>query len=224
MAPYDKLRSIVFTISTALLFFIWSLLTKLSPSNVILNTILGAVSSLGTYRIILKIMETLIVKIPIVKKFIYGNSYLEGVWIGAYIGTDDKPRYYIEYFEQDFTGLIIRGFCYNEDYSYKGNWVSDRVYINEKNGTITYTYVTEMIRNNTKNQGLASFNFYRNNKKDPPMEMIGFSSDIFSPQKFQSFEWKLSEKEKNYDRKRLLKLAEERYINVTKNKSNINNS
>ena len=43
------------------------------------------------------------------------------------------------------------------------------LYINEKTGTITYTYVTD--------------------------KMIGFSSDIFSGKKIKSFEWKLNDKE-----------------------------
>lgn len=221
MTAYDKLRSIVFTITTAVLFFLWTLLMEVSSENLYLNVLIGAVASLGTYRIILKILETVFLRIHFIKKIILGASYLDGIWIGAYIGDDLKPRYYKECFEQDFNGLIIRGSCYHENFAYKGQWVSDQVYINEKNGTITYTYTTDMIKNNAKNQGLASFNFCRKNKREYPKKMIGFSSDIFSTKKFLSYEWKLNKDEMQLSDEELLKLAKERYQEERNKEHNI---
>ena len=192
---YEKLRTIVFTITTAMLFFIWSLLSDFIKTNLFWGVSLSGIISLGTYRFILKLAEMIMVKCKFVKKLVFGNKYLEGIWVGVYIAEDDSPRFYYECFEQDFSGLIIRGTCFNEDGTYKGAWTSDNVYINEKTGTITYTYVTDMINNTVKNQGLATFSFQRENKQTITNKMIGFSADIFSGKKIKSFEWKLNDKE-----------------------------
>ena len=192
---YEKLRTIVFTITTAMLFFIWGLLSDFIKSNLFWGISLSGIISLGTYRFILKLAEMIMIKCKFIKKLVFGNKYLEGIWVGVYIAEDDNPRFYYECFEQDFSGLIIRGTCFNEDGTYKGSWISDNVYINEKTGTITYTYVTDMINNTGKNQGLAAFNFQRKSKKSITDKMIGFSSDIFSGKKIKSFEWKLNDKE-----------------------------
>lgn len=209
MIPNNKFRSIVFTITTAILFFTWTLLADFIKDHLIFGIPLGAVISLGTYRLILHMVESLISKYNMIKKLVFGNSYLEGVWVGYYFGIDNKPKFYIEYYEQDLNGLTIRGFTYKEDGTLKGTWISDKVFINEDYGTITYTYVTDMIQNTNKNQGLASFNFLRENKYKVTDKMVGFSSDIFSPQKLESSERRLSKKE--------LKLSSTEKINLAKN-------
>ncbi|WP_281818323.1 hypothetical protein [Vallitalea longa] len=58
---------------------------------------------------------------------------------------DNNPNYYVDYFEQAFEGLVIRGKCYANNGSFKGSWISDHVIVNEEKGTITYTYETDMI-------------------------------------------------------------------------------
>ena len=205
------MRSIVFTITTALLFFGWTLLADFIKLHLNFGIPLGAVISLGTYRLILNVVESVMIKSKPIKKWIFGNVYLEGKWIGVYIGVDGKPRFYVEYYEQDFDGLIIRGFSYNDDGTFKGSWISDKVFINEDNGTITYTYLTDMLHNTNKNQGLASFNFIRESKNQVPNKMIGFSSDIFAPQKLKSFERRLDKKEEIISDAEIFDLAQNFY-------------
>ncbi len=211
MTPNDKMKSIVFTVTTALIFFCWTKLTDLIKENLFFGIPLSAVISLGTYRLVLKLVEVVILKISLIKKWIYGNTYLEGKWIGFYIGVDEKPRFYLEYYEQDLEGVLIRGWAYNENGTFKGTWVTDKVYINKQKGTITYTYETDMINSTNRNQGLASFDFVRNNKKQAPSKMIGFSSDIFMSKKLKSFERKLNKEEIKLDDSEVLILVKEFY-------------
>lgn len=70
---------------------------------------------------------------------------MEGCWVGCYRGLDGNPNYYIEYLEQTFDCLIVRGKCFANDDSFKGNWISENVIISEREGTITYTFETDMI-------------------------------------------------------------------------------
>ena len=218
---YEKLRTFVFAVTTAMLFFIWTLLSDFIESNLFLGIPLSGIISLGTYRFILKLAELIMMKNKHIKKLVLGNKYLEGIWVGVYIAEDDNPRFYYECFEQDFSGLIIRGTCFNEDGTYKGSWISNDVCIDGNAGTITYTYVTDMLNNAVKNQGLATFNFQRKNKESITDKMIGFSSDIFSGKKIKSFEWKLNEKEIPMNTIGMINIAKQYYYNnisvITKN-------
>lgn len=146
-----------------------------------------------------------------IKKLVLGNKYLDGTWVGVYIAEDDDPRFYYECFEQDFSGLIIRGTCFNKDGTYKGSWISNDVYVDANAGTITYTYVTDMLNNTVKNQGLATFNFQRKNKESVTYKMIGFSSDIFSGKKIKSFEWKLNKEESLMSDNDIINIAKQYY-------------
>jgi len=191
MKPYNTFKSIVFTLTTAFLFFCWGLISSIILSNPAYGVLLGIVISLGSYRLILKTIETAMLKIKPLKKLVFGNTYLEGKWVGCYLGLDKEPKLYIEYFEQSFDGLVIRGFCYNSDNTYKGTWLSNKAIINEENGTLSYTYETDMIGSTHKNQGLAIFNFERESKNKAPLKLRGFSSDIFTSQKLVSLEIKV---------------------------------
>lgn len=194
MKPYNKYRSIVFSLTTVVTFYFWYEINQIIANNIGLGIILGGLVSLGSYRIILRGVEIFLLKVNIVKLFIFGNTYLEGIWVGCFVGHDGTPQYYIEAFEQDFDGLIVRGRNYYSDKRFKGKWTSDRVMIDEEAGKITYTYITDMIYNTYKNQGLAEFSFDRKNKERAPERMIGFSSDVFSSKKFLSVEEKVQEK------------------------------
>jgi len=130
-------------------------------------------------------------KSTFVKEKILGNQYMEGTWIGCYIGVGGKPRLYIEVFEQSLDELIIRGKCFELDNSYKGSWISDTVVIDEKRGIMRYTYESDMLNNSHKNEGIAIFNFERTNRKTPPQKLIGYSSDIFNNTKIKSMEKKI---------------------------------
>lgn len=194
MKAYNAYRSIVFTLTTAVTFYLWSQINQMMAQKVWLGILLSGVISLGTYRIILKFMEWILLKSNKTKAIIFGSSYLEGTWVGCYLGHDDKPQFYIESFEQDFDGLVIRGKCFYENGSFKGTWTSERVIIDAEKGKITYTYITDMINNTHKNQGLAEFRFDRATKKDCPDRMVGFSSDVFTSKKFLSIEERVKDK------------------------------
>lgn len=216
MKKYDVYRASIFTITTAIVFFLWGILQPILVAQAGINKgsslLLGAVVSLGTYQCVLKIMESLVLRVEFVKRWVFGRSYLNGVWVGAYIGIEGKPRFYIEYFEQDFNSLIIRSKCYSDDLSYKGDWKSTNVSINEDKGELSYTYETTMQNNNYKNIGFAIFNFDRKNKNAFSTKIHGFSSDIYSSKMLRSVEEKIL-KPKRLTEQELLERAIEVYEN-----------
>ena len=220
MKPYNNFKTFVFTLTTAFIFLCWIWLYPYINTNPILGMFFGGLISLGSYRLILKTTEYLFINIKCIKKITLGNIFLEGIWVGSYIGLEKQPIFFIENFEQTLEGLIIRGRCFYEDNKYKGSWVSDTVIIDEIKGSISYTYETDMINNVHKNQGLAVFSFDRTKKNKAPIRLYGYSSDIFMTQKNISIEKKI-ENPKIKEENELLKEAHKVYDDNKKYFGNI---
>jgi hypothetical protein len=211
MKPNNLFRTVVFTVTTAMTFLLWSMINQVFYDNLIFSIILSGFVSLGIYRSILILVEFLLIKIEFIKSKIFGNQYIEGIWIGCFFDYNDELKYFIEYFEQDFDRLVIRGRCFHSDKSYKGTWISDSVIIDSDNGKIVYTYLTDMLNNTHKNQGLAEFHFERERFENSPKRMIGFSSDLYSGRKTFAIEEKYQGK-KHVNEMDLLDIASEIFI------------
>lgn len=132
-------------------------------------------------------------KIRFIKKWIFGASYLEGVWIGFFIGKMDKERFFIETFEQDFNSITLRGEGYRDGEGYFGSWTSKNVHFDVRIGSISYMYETDAIKDSAISPGLAIFKIDRESIDCPPYKLKGFSSDLYNPKKFKSLEYKISD-------------------------------
>lgn len=195
MKKYNLYRALIFTVTTGIIFAVWGELQPIATSYTgvksIFSVLIGAIVSLGTYEFVLEVAENLAVNIQPLKKLVFGRSYLDGVWVGVYLGVDGTPRYYIEYFEQDFDSLIIRSKCFYEDKKYKGDWKSTNVAIDEERGELYYTYNVTTIDTGIQTIGFATFTFDRKDKSTPPERLIGFSSDLKSGSMIKSVEEKV---------------------------------
>ena len=191
MTPLFRFHSIVLGITTLVVFYLWSFISTIDNEWKIP---LIALISIGIYRSFMFIVKLIVLKIRFIKKFLFGAYYLEGVWVGFFLGKSDKIRYYVETFEQDFDGLIIKGKGFREKEGYFGSWISENVSINIKKGTMNYTYESNAFKDSHINSGLASFVFDRKTQTSPPYRLMGFSSDLYDPKKMKSFEQKIDDK------------------------------
>ncbi|WP_238861124.1 hypothetical protein [Clostridium sp. YIM B02569] len=187
MKPLERLYSIVFTITTAVIFFLWGYIESTIVQKSIIGIPLGALIALGTYRSVLEIIIYLISNIYGAKKLFFGRYYLEGVWVGCYLSKNKTPVYFIEEYDQDFDTLIIRGRSYFHNGAYKGSWTSEKVSIDVEKGKISYNYLTDFINNTHINQGQAEFNFIRKEAGKAPFMLVGFSSDLYNNEKNKNF-------------------------------------
>ena len=101
MKRYNEYRTVIFMGTTAVVFAVWGKLqasiTALEGLETFYAGLVGVLVSLGTYELILNVVEFIAINFQPLKKFIFGRTYLDGVWVGAYMGYDGTPRYYIEY-------------------------------------------------------------------------------------------------------------------------------
>lgn len=193
MKPILKLNSIAFGLATALVFSLWKLLLKIQGSNEIIVALVGFVISLGLYRLIANFIIYLTQQSTWIKKKFLGAYFLEGTWVGFYIGASGKERYIIERFEQEIDTLVIRGKSFDENLNYHSTWVSTSVNIDVANGRITYMYDLIPIKEIKNNNGICVFNFERDNQYSKPKGLTGFSADIHIGIKIRAKEEKLSD-------------------------------
>ena len=215
MKKYNSYRTVVFTITTVLVFFLWSLIQSsidgLKGISRIYPALIGAIVSLGSYRLVVTIIENVLIRIPLVKRIILGNTYMEGTWVGVYIGYKDEPRFIIERYEQDFERLIVRGKAYYKDGSFKGLWVSNDVSIDSSKGIITYTYDSDMVKEGNTRCGFAKFYLERENDNSAPIMIKGFTNDLSGTGMVCSFERKIESGSNKKNEKELLDIAKNFY-------------
>lgn len=183
MNALNKYRELIFTIFTAIMYFVWNYVDLFNSEKWYVITIFPVITSYGTYKLLLKLVELLANNCQSFKKLVFASEYLEGMWIGCFIGKDGNPQYFVETFEQDFNGLIIRGRNYYKNGSFKGTWVSEKVSINAEKGELSYTYITDMINNTYSNRGFGDFSFIRKSPNKAPNKLIGFTTDLFNNKK-----------------------------------------
>ncbi|MDM1554446.1 MULTISPECIES: hypothetical protein [Chryseobacterium] len=193
MKPTTKLNSITIAITTSIIFSLWQFLIKLSTEYPITTTLIGLATSLGVYRIIANFLIYLVNKSPWIKRKFLGPYFLEGTWVGFYIGASGNVRYIVEKFEQEIDSLVIRGKSFDENFNYHSSWISNSVNIDVISGRITYMYELIPLKEIKNNNGVCVFNFERDNQYSKPDGLMGFSADIHIGMKIRAKEIKISD-------------------------------
>lgn len=193
-----RLHAISLAVATTIVLAIWTQLPKLNGFNQIiqsnlLKVLIGALASASLYKATINAIIYLAKKLSFFKKNLLGNSYLDGTWTGFYIGASGNVRFYVERFEQELDGLIIRGHSYDHNSKYHAWWVATSVNIDTVKGKISYMYECEVVADKSNHNGVAIFNFVRKNQNSAPDKMIGFSSDMHIGKRTKSMEIKISD-------------------------------
>jgi len=206
MIPIKRFNSIVISLTTICVFIIWyyvSIFLKSPPcwlkdfpttQKAIVIFVLTGLLSHSIYKIVFVLFAYVIKQTKWIKKLIFSSSYLEGTWIGFYLGYLGKVRYVIETFEQDLDGLVIRGKAFDENLIFHSTWIANTVNIDPKKGQLSYHYKVESPIEVSDQNGIAFFNFERDNTNKPPESLIGFSADLHLGTKCKATEIKKSNK------------------------------
>lgn len=193
MSPEIKFHAFVTSTATLVIFSLWSFLLQQVAAHPIVSVLIAGIFSLGVYRLINTIFLTVFRNVKCVKKFMLGASYMEGTWVGFFVGHDNNIRYLVETFEQDLSFLKVRGKIYRNDFSYHASHVSTDATLDTLNGRLSYSYDADAINNTHINAGLARFELTRSGREKPAHHMVGYSSDLFNSKKLIAFEEKISE-------------------------------
>ena len=193
MTPEIKFHSIVITITTALVYGVWIVFLTLVQQHPWLAVAVSAFISLGVYQTLVAVLTTILRKCSWMKRFILGPSFLQGTWVGFFIGHGQQVRFIVETFEQELGRLVIRGRAFRDNGVFHVSWVAENATFDSERGKLVYHYQADGIGNSFINPGIADFSVERSGSDQPPVGLVGFSSDLFNPQKLLAFEEKLSD-------------------------------
>lgn len=210
MKPTVKLHSIAFAISTAFVFAIWTKIFEVIQLDAVYKALLGGLISLGLYRLVANGIIYLTRKSTWVKKQFLGPYFLEGTWVGFYVGVSGNERFLIEKFEQEIDSLTIHGKSFNEVTKYHASWISTSANIDPSNRRITYMYECLPINDKTSTNGIAIFSLERDDQYSAARGLTGFSADLHLGERIRAMEIKLSDY-CNIDEKTALEEAKKLY-------------
>lgn len=192
-----KINVYVITISTFLFWQLYGFIEKyfaIIEDLYFFKALIASIFSYTSYKAFIFITVFLGNRIDIIKRIILGNEYLNGTWIGYYQGVKGDIRYFIEIIEQDIDSIVIRGNTFYDNLELYSCWNSEAVNINGKTGTLTYTYTYFIFGKDSVDDGLgmAKSSFIRNNSREQPKAMNGFSTDLKFGEKITSYEEKIT--------------------------------
>jgi hypothetical protein len=192
-----KFQSYVLSATTLITFTVWHNYNDYMHISPYLIIISGSLISLGLYQFVAAIFLLVFKRIKLVRKFFLGPRYLEGNWVGFYIGLSGHVRFIVEHFEQDFESLIVRGSSFDDQKQFHTSWISYPANIDVAKGELTYMYELKGIKEVSNGTGITYFSFFRKDQSKPPTMIKGFSADLHNNGfRTKAFEVKLKDSKK----------------------------
>lgn len=139
MKPITRIHSILFAISTTIVYSVWNWFASIQTNLVVLNLLISFLMSLTFYKALFQLLLFLCKQIPALKKILLGKYFLEGVWIGFYT-VDGETEYYYEIVEQNLDGITVKGIAFDEGQQSVGEWTIVDPTINIAESKLTYYY------------------------------------------------------------------------------------
>lgn len=204
MKPIIRFNTIVLSLTTTVVFGMWYGISLLlleypewfnNPENnkyTIIGFFATSLLSVGVYRLIYLLVSYLVNKFNFIKKIFFSSYYLEGTWVGFYIGIKGKERFFIETFEQNLDILVIKGTAFDENKKIHSFWTSESINLDIEKGELSYQYKVRATKEKPDPTGIAYFSMNRENNRKPASMLIGYSSDTHLPRKCTAIEYKIS--------------------------------
>lgn len=162
------------------------------------------------------VLKNIFSKCEWLKKLIFAESYINGIWIGWYIGYSEKKRYYIERIYQNIDGVLIKGIAFDAD-TLKENskWTSTSLEIDTEKKWYFFSYDSQSSSGKENCNGCGKMDFFTTSNKKNPNEMTGYTIDIQLADKNRilSKEIKISDNTSEYNNEICLQKAVENFKN-----------
>lgn len=84
MSPITKAHSLAFAIATTCVYSVWHKLTAVQTDWWIINSVITLILSISFYQAVFKLFLFLCQKVRLLRKYILGKFYFEGLWVGYY--------------------------------------------------------------------------------------------------------------------------------------------
>ncbi len=196
MQPELRFHTIVVSATVVVMFgaivFVQPLVQPLSTSVKVAGFVIAALASAGTYKSLAGLLDFVLRKWRWLREKLLGDTYLEGTWVGFFVGHGGDVRLFYEHFRQTLTSLVIQGNSYELDNTSHGDWVSVTANHDAANGRLLYAYTCNIISRSVQHEGIAVFNVRRPTPNAPADSLEGYSADLVDGHRSPSREIKVS--------------------------------
>lgn len=198
MAPAAKFYALVTSATIGIMLtavtYILPFLQMFSAEYKIAAVATGIIVSVGIYRLVALIAETIIRQIPPARRWIFGGSHLHGTWVGFFIGRAGDKRFMLEHFDQDLDGLVINGQSYTDALNLHADWTSMATSVDARNGRLIFTYTLTIHSRSGTVVGVNSSQLERSSHRHPATSIVGHAQDLGDTVRVQVREVKISDK------------------------------
>jgi hypothetical protein len=222
---YKKICNIALFGTSIFVFVIWSLFQNIDISKIgiekvqyIVKIIFTMIYAYGFFNLSVHVLIKLLIKIPLVKKIIYGSSYIEGTWIGYYFNMNN-PYLCSLHITQTIEKTNIMSKAYYLNNSIRGHWDSKSdVTIEKSNNLLSFLYEVKLSDLNASYDGMAQLFLQIKGMLKNPYKMDGFAYNLKSRIKLPMYLMKISDYQNpEIDEDELVIKAKEYYQNNNEN-------
>ena len=204
----EKITAIAIAITTICIFGLWQIAVPYSIKYEWLKPIIAAAFSYGIYSFLIVTLGRYLPNVKFIKRWLFGRDYLDGVWVGAYVGCTLEPRVFYEEYDQQFETVTVRGRSFLLDGTPHATWTSTSFNISHEHDKIFFTYSAQSFTAEPSGNGYAQFTPVLDNKGRFIRELRGFSFDLHNGIMIPALEKKLDKKS---DEKSLIESAKALY-------------
>lgn len=190
----EKINAIAITITTATLFGLWQLAIRLWGGHPWIKLLVVAAFSYGVYRFLVVTLGGFLSKVQFIKRWLLGRDYVDGIWIGAYVGCKLEPRIYYEEYDQQYDSVTVRGRSFLLDGTPHAMWTSTSFNISHDHDKIFFTYNVQSFTEEPTGNGYAQFTPILDRKGKHICELRGFSFDLHNGLMIPSLEKRIDNK------------------------------
>lgn len=198
MNPETRFHSTVVALVIPIMYFsLRFLLPRLAPASTpaaVGQAALALLASLGAYKVLAQVFTVALRRIRRLKRWVLGPAYLEGTWVGYFIGDDGTLEYAVETIEQDLSSLVLKGASYSADGRLHARWETSSARVDAVKGTLSYSHVCDVMGAAVPHQGIGVFDLRRSASTAPADEIEGYSADLTSGIRAHSHERKISDR------------------------------
>lgn len=210
MSPAARFHATISTITIFVMFWLMTYLLPILKTHTSLTAIGALVGSVGIYRLLAFGVGWLLLRWHWAKRKFFGPYYMEGTWVGWFVGHAGDKRIMIEHYAQDFDGVIVKGRSYTDTLKEHGYWATEVVTVDARKGRMVFTYSFDVLTRSAGLTGMSTFDFERTSAHDPPTAISGFAHDLNDPTRIAVHSTKISDKFLRWDD--ALKVAASKFL------------
>jgi len=205
-----KITTIALTITTFSILSLWQLALPDESKYLWLKPLVAAAFSYGIYSFLIVSLSTFLPKLKFIKRWLFGRDYVDGVWIGAYVGCMLEPRIFYEEYDQKLETVTVRGKSFLLDGTPHATWTSTSFNISHDHDKLFFTYSVQSFTTESSGNGYAQFTPVLDSQGKHIEELRGFSFDLHNGIMIPALEKKM---DKKADEKSLMESAKALYSN-----------